>query len=477
MLPAVGAGIRCAVSVFVDASHPLPRNTVEAMARDTRRPSFVERLGLGRPELRAWAMYDWANSAFVTTVIAAVFPIYYEKVAAAGLSASVAIYRYGLATTIALAVLALMAPPLGALADVASAKKRLLALFQGIGIAATVGMFFIYRGDWLLALGLFVVANIGISGAFTFYDSLLPHIARKDELDQVSTAGYALGYLGGGLLLALNLLWIQKPEWFGLADSEAASRLSFLSVAVWWLLFSLPLFRRVPEPIRQFKAGDHASGGLVAASFTRLGQTLRDLRRYRQALLMLVAFLVYNDGINTIIRMAALYGSQIGIARGDLITALLLVQFAGIPFAFLFGRVAAWVGPKRAIFFSLGVYVVVSILGYFMKTALHFYLLSILVATVQGGSQALSRSLFAAMIPRHKSSEFFGFFAVFEKFAGIIGPLVFASMVGATGSSRIAVLSVAAFFVTGSILLAFVNVPEGERLARDAEGEFSVRMQ
>jgi len=374
-----------------------------------------------------------------------------------------------MATTIALAVVAVLAPPLGALADVASAKKRLLALFQGIGIAATAAMFFIYRGDWSLALGLFVVANIGISGAFTFYDSLLPHIARRDELDQVSTAGYALGYLGGGLLLALNLLWIQKPAWFGLADSEAASRLSFLSVAAWWLLFSIPLFRGVPEPIGGFRAGDHATAGLIAASFSRLAGTLRDLRRFKQAFLMLVAFLVYNDGINTIIRMAALYGTQIGIAQHHLIAAPLLVQFVGVPSAFLFGRVAARIGAKRAIFCALAVYVVVSVLGYFMKSAAHFYLLSVLVAMVQGGSQALSRSLFAAMIPRERSAEFFGFFAVFEKFAGIIGPLVFASAVGATGSSRIAVLSVAAFFVAGSILLAFVNVPEGKRLAREAE--------
>lgn len=441
------------------------------MATDTRRPSFVERLGLGRPELRAWAMYDWANSAFMTTIIAAVFPIYYGKVAAAGLSEAVAMYRYGVATTVALAAVAVMAPPLGVLADVAGAKKRFLALFQGIGIAATAGMFFIYRGDWPLALGLLVVANFGISGAFTFYDSLLPHIARKDELDQVSTAGYALGYLGGGLLLALNLLWIQKPGWFGLADSEAASRLSFLSVGVWWLLFSLPLFRRVPEPAGQFTASEHASGGLIAASFSRLARTLRDLRRFRQAFLMLAAFLVYNDGINTIIRMAALYGTQIGIAQHHLIAALLLVQFVGVPFAFLFGRVAARIGAKRAIFCALAVYVIVSVLGYFMRSALHFYLLSILVAMVQGGSQALSRSLFAALIPRQKSAEFFGFFAVFEKFAGMIGPLVFASAVGATGSSRIAVLSVSGFFVAGSILLALVNVPEGERLAREVEGE------
>jgi UMF1 family MFS transporter len=316
---------------------------------------------------------------------------------------------------------------------------------------------------------LFVVGNIGVSGAFTFYDSLLPHIARPDELDRVSSAGYALGYLGGGLLLAINLAWITSPRTFGLADAGVATRLSFLSVAIWWGLFSIPMFRYVSEPAVTHKGPTPAGLALLSASFGQLFETLRDLARYRQAFIMLVAFLVYNDGINTIIRMASIYGSQLGIGQSDLILALLLVQFVGIPFAFAFGRLAEGIGAKRSIFLSLAVYVGISILGYFMKTAAHFYLLAILVGMVQGGSQALSRSLFASMIPRQKSSAFFAFFAVFEKFAGIIGPAIFAAVIGATGSSQNAILSVIVFFVVGALLLARVDVAEGQRVAREAE--------
>jgi UMF1 family MFS transporter len=207
---------------------------------------ILERLGLQRPELRAWALYDWANSAFFTTIIAAVFPIYYTQVAAATLPPEVATYRYGMATSLALAFVALLSPVLGALADYTGRKKVLLFAFQVVGVVATGLMGLIGRGDWQLALGLFVVGNIGITGTLVFYDSLLPHVARENELDRVSTAGYALGYLGGGLLLVVNLLWIQRPHWFGFADAGAASRASFVSVAVWWLVFSLPLYLRVP---------------------------------------------------------------------------------------------------------------------------------------------------------------------------------------------------------------------------------------
>jgi len=354
-------------------------------------------------------------------------------------------------------------------ADYGGMKKRFLAVFQAVAIGASAAMWFIGDGDWLLALFLFALGNVGAAAAFVFYDSLLPHIARNDELDRVSTAGYALGYVGGGLLLALNLAWITKPGWFGLPDAGVATRLSFLSVAVWWALFSVPLFRRVPEPPRQFEADETGRLDLVRGAFGRLGETFHELRRFRQALVLLLAFLLYNDGINTIIRMATLYGAQVGIAQHHLILALLLVQFVGIPCTFLFGRVAAWIGTKSAIFISLAVYTVVSVLAYWMTTAAHFYLLAVLVGTVQGGSQALSRSLFASMIPRHRSSEFFGFFAVFEKFAGILGPLLFASAVGTTGSTRSAILSVIVFFVLGAGLLAAVDVRKGQRAAEDAE--------
>ncbi|MPY91106.1 MAG: MFS transporter [Luteitalea sp.] len=434
---------------------------------------LLERLALHRPELRAWALYDWANSAFMTTVIAAVFPIYFSTVAARGLPAHEATFRFGIATTIALATVAVMAPVLGAIADYSAAKKRMLLGFQMVGVVAAAAMWFIGPGDWLLALALFMLGNIGVSGAFTFYDSLLPHIASNEEMDRVSTTGYAIGYLGGGLLLAINLTWILMPEVFGLRDADVAVRLSFVSVAIWWLVFSLPLLRQVPEPRRVLEADERPDQNPVAVGFTRLRETLRDLRLYRQAFLMLIAFLIYNDGINTIIRMATIFGTEIGIGREHLITALLLVQFVGVPCSFLFGRIAAWMGAKNAVFLSLAIYTGISILGYFMQTAAHFYALALLVGTVQGGSQALSRSLFATMVPRHKSSEFFGFFGVFEKFASIFGPFLFAMAASLTGSSRSAVLSVILFFVAGALVLSRVDVGEGQRVARDAEAHMT----
>jgi MFS transporter, UMF1 family len=426
--------------------------------------SFLASLGLRTREQRAWAMYDWANSAVQCTIITAVFPIYFASVAGADLPPAVATERFATATTLALVIVAVMAPILGAYADYAGAKKRLLAVFLAIGVSATAAMFFITRGEWQFAALLFIVVNIGVSASFVFYDSLLPHIAGPDEMDRVSSAGYALGYVGGGLLLAINLAWILKPALFGLGDAGVASRLSFLSVAVWWLVFSIPMFRRVPEPAVR-PQNLHRDGSPIGASLRQLLVTLRDLRRYRQALLMLVAFLIYNDGVGTIIRMAGPYGKEIGLPENALITAFVMVQFVGIPFAFAFGWLAGRIGAKTSIFVALVVYVAISIVAYYMTTAWQFFLLSFLVATVQGGSQALSRSLFASMIPPEKSSEFFGFFGVFEKFAGIVGPALFAITVRATGSSRNAILSVIAFFVVGAALLWMVDVEEGKRVA------------
>lgn len=422
-------------------------------------------LGLGRPELRAWALYDWANSAFFTTVVAAVFPVYFSAVASVDASPEVATARYATMTTVGLVLIAACAPLLGAWADAAAIRKKLLAIFLGCGVCATAGLGWVHTGDWQLAAVLFVIANIGVSGSIIFYDALLPHVARADEIDQVSTAGYALGYLGGGLLLACNLAWIQFPHWFGLADAAAASRLSFVSVAVWWLAFSVPLLRRVAEPGRSARPRSGPGlGGIVG----RLRSSGAELRLYKNAGLLLLAFVIYNDGVGTIIRMAAIYGSEIGLSQGVLISAVLLVQFIGIPAAFGFGRLAARIGAKAGIFLALGVYVIVSIIGYFMSTALHFYLLAILVGLVQGGCQALSRSLFASLIPRQRSTEFFGFFAVCEKFAGIFGPAVFAVLTLATGSSRTAILTLVAFFAVGGALLYWVDVEEGQRAARSA---------
>ena len=414
-------------------------------------------------------MYDWANSAFVTTIVAAVFPIYFSSVAGANLDPDVAAFRFAAATTIALAVVAVLAPILGAVADFAGIKKKMLGSFLGLGVMATACMFFIEQGDWQLGAGLFILGNIGAAGSFVFYDSLLPHIARHQEMDRVSTAGYALGYLGGGLLLAINLAWIQRPELFGIEGQGLATRLSFLSVALWWLGFSIPLFRKVAEPVRKIEADEQVGGKPFRAAFVRLEETLREIRGYKQAFLMMLAFLVYNDGIGTIIRMATTFGTEIGLPQESLITALLLAQFVGIPFTFLFGQVAVRIGAKRAILAALSVYMGISVFSYTITTAGEFYFLALLVGMVQGGAQALSRSLFASMIPRHKSSEFFGFFGVFEKFAGIAGPAVFAFMILATGSSRSAILSIIVFFIVGVALLATVDVEEGQRVAREAD--------
>jgi MFS transporter, UMF1 family len=431
----------------------------------------LRRLGLRTREQRAWALYDWANSAFQCTIITAVFPIYFASVAAKDLPGSLATERFATATTLALAIIAVLSPMLGAYADYAGVKKRLLAIFLGLGAVATALMVTIGPGEWRWAALLFILANIGVSGSFVFYDSLLPYIARHDEMDRVSSAGYALGYLGGGLLLALNLAWILKPSWFGIPDSAAASRLAFLSVALWWVGFAIPLFRRVPEPAVPPRPG---TLNPLSASLHQLAGTLRELGRYKQAALMLAAFLVYNDGIGTIIRMAGPYGAEIGVSQNALISAFVMVQFVGIPFAFLFGVLAGRIGAKRAIFLALVVYVMISVVGYYMRSAWQFFLLSFLVATVQGGSQALSRSLFASMIPKAKSSEFFGFFGVFEKFAGIVGPALFALTIRTTGSSRNAILSVILFFVVGAILLARVDVEKGQRAAREADaGNFT----
>jgi UMF1 family MFS transporter len=430
--------------------------------------SWLVRLGLHRPELRAWATYDWANSAFQSTVITAVFPDFFASVAAADLPPAIATSRYAWATTIAVAFIAVLGPVLGAVADRRALKKTMLGAFLGIGAIATMLMATIDRGQWLYAAVIFIVANIAIAATLVFYDSLLPHIATPEEMDRVSTSGYAIGYLGGGFVLVVNLLWILMPETFGLSGSVAAIKLSFVSVALWWLLFSLPLFRWVPEPVPMSRLRSDPEASLGSGAFRGVLRTFHELRGYRQAFLLLVAFLLYNDGIQTIIRMATIYGAEIGIDRNARIAAFVLVQFVGVPFSFLFGAMAHRIGAKPAIFVSLSVYIGISVLGYFMSTAWHFFVLAFLVAMVQGGSQALSRSLFARMIPRHKSSEYFGFFSVFEKFAGVAGPALFALSVSVFGSSRAAVLSVIAFFVAGALVLTRVDVAEGEAEASRA---------
>ena len=434
------------------------------------RAGVLARIGLRTSEQRAWAMYDWANSAVILTIVTAIFPIFFVNHSGAGLPEGVALQRFAWAGALALLVVAPLAPILGAMADYGGFKKRFLAAFLAIGAGATAAMFFLRQGDWLTAVVLFGLVTVGAQGSFVFYESLLPHIARGDEMDRVSTAGYALGYFGSSILLALQILWIRRPDLLGLPSGENFPvRLAFVSVAVWWVAFSVPLFLRVKEPAPLLEADERPQQNPARVALQRLRETLRELRKYRNAFLMLVAFLVYNDGIATIIKLSAVYGDDIGLRSEALILAIFIAQLVGIPFAFLFGSLAGRIGVRRSILIGLVVYMGVSVYAYFLRTEAEFLALAVVVGMVQGGTQALSRSLFASLIPRHKSSEFFGFWGVLEKFAGVAGPAFFAIVHGFTGESRQAILAIIAFFVIGALLLTRVDVEAGRAAARQAD--------
>jgi len=426
---------------------------------------LMARVGLVTPEQRAWAWYDWANSVYFTTVITAVFPTFYATYAAKGLGLEPAqvTARFSLITTVSVATIAIAAPILGAVADYSGIKKRLLAIFMIVGVVSCAAMAMIGEGDIGLASALFFIGNIGVSGSLVFYDSLLPHVAKAGDTDRVSSAGYAMGYLSGGVMLLINLAWIMRPASFGFADGAAATKAAFVAVALWWAAFSIPLFRNVPEPPTE--PGERR-GSVIAAAFGRLGQTFREIRRYRHAFLLFIAMLIYQDGIQTVIRMSSVYGAEVGIDTNLQIAAFVMVQFVGIPFAFLFGSLGARIGTKRCIFIAIGVYIVAAVLAYFMTSVVHFFVLAFLVAMVLGGSQALSRALFSRLIPQDRTSEFFGFFAVSERFATIMGPVLFFISATLTGSSRSAIIGIVILFIAGGFVLSLVDEEEGMRAAK-----------
>jgi UMF1 family MFS transporter len=425
---------------------------------------LLSRVGLRTREQRAWAWYDWANSVYFTTVITAVFPTFFASYAAKGLEPAQASARFALITTISVAVVAVLAPILGALADYSGIKKRLLAVFMMIGVTSCALMVLIGEGDIMLASTLFFIGNIGVSGSTVFYDSLLPHVATPRETDRVSSAGYLMGYISGGVLLLINLAWILSPATFGFADAASATRASFVAVAIWWALFSIPLFLKVPEP----PAAGEDGGFSIGIAFSRLARTFSEVRRYKNAFLLFIAMLLYQDGIQTVIRMASVYGAEVGIDQNAQIAAFVMVQFVGIPCSFLFGMLGTRFGTKRCIFAAIGVYIVATSLAYFMTTATEFFLLAFLVATVLGGSQALSRALFARMIPADRTSEFFGFYAVSERFATVFGPTLFGISVAITGSSRSALLAIIGLFLAGAFVLSLVDEQEGVRAAQSS---------
>lgn len=404
----------------------------------------------------SWCLYDWAYSSFATIIISAVLPVYYSRVAAGDLPGNAATVHWGYTTVIALIVSVLLAPVMGAVADYSGIKKRLLLLFAAVGIFSTALLYYVTSGDWLMASVLFIFGNVGFSMSEVFYNSILPSVAGPEEIDRVSVMGYALGYFGGGVLLAIDIGIIQIME-----DKALATRISFITVSVWWALFTIPLIMNVREPAVTNR--QRMDGNILTAGFKRLSATFSELRKYRELFLFLAAFWIYNDGIGTIIKMATIYGAEIGISETALIGALLMTQFVGIPFSFAFGRLARWIGAKNSIMFGLFVYTAISVASYFMETALHFFILAFLVGTVQGGTQALSRSLYGSMLPKEKTAEFFGFYGMSSKFAGIVGPLVFAVVSQVAGTSRLSIFSLVVFFIGGALALSRVDVERGVR--------------
>ena len=414
----------------------------------------------------SWSLYDWANSAFATTVMAGFFPVFFKEYWSNGASASVSTFQLGAANSVASIIVAAAAPFLGAIADNGSSRKKFLIFFAAMGIVMTGSLYFVARGDWQMAVALYVIATVGFSGSNVFYDSLIVGVAGEEKMDFVSALGFSLGYLGGGLLFALNIWMTLSPGTFGLAGAAEAVRTSFACVAVWWGVFSIPIMLFVDEPQR---AQSSSGWSAVRAGLGQLAATLREIRELKVVFHFLVGYWLYIDGLDTIVRMAVDYGLALGFSSKSLLLALLITQFVGFPSAIAFGRVGEKLGAKTGILIGIGVYLAVTVWGYFMNSEREFYVLAVTIGLVQGGVQSLSRSFYTRIIPRDKSAEFFGFYNMLGKFAAVIGPALMGWVSILTGNPRYSILAVSALFVSGAVVLHFVDEKEGHRLAGKLE--------
>ena len=412
----------------------------------------------------SWAFYDWANSAYSTTVMAGFFPLFFKEYWADPHNPSQSTFYLGMANSIASMVVAALAPFLGSVADQGSTKKNFLIFFGFLGVIMTGGLWMVAQGNWQMAVLFYVIATIGFASGNVFYDSLLPGLVSEERVDSVSSLGYGLGYLGGGLLFLVNVFMYLKPEIFGIPDSATAIKLSFLSVAVWWAVFTIPLILFVPEP-KNYDAVDIKNA--IQMGWIQLIQTFDEIRNMKVVGTFLLAYFFYIDGVDSIIKMAVDYGMSLNFSGESLIIALLIVQFVAFPAALIYGQLASKVGIKTAIMIGIIAYSFITFLGYFITKAWHFYVLAILIGLFQGGIQALSRSLYTRIIPAEKSAEFFGFYNMLGKFAAIIGPALMGTISLVTGSARLGILSILLLFILGAFFLNKVDLDEGKRLAAD----------
>ncbi|MCU0822058.1 MAG: MFS transporter [Spirochaetes bacterium] len=411
----------------------------------------------------AWALNDWANSAYATTIIAGFFPIFFKKFWCSGMEAGESTFRLGIANSSATVIVALISPVLGAIADRGGAKKKFLFFFTYLGIIMTLSLFMVAQGQWLTAMVLYVAGTVGFNGSLTYYDSLLVLITKSEKRDYVSSLGYSLGYLGGGLLFALNVAMTLKPGFFGFADSSEAVRVSFVTVGIWWAAFSIPVFLFVKEPPIEKK---ESYLKIITGGFSSLLTTLKEIKKFRQILIFLFAYWFYIDGVDTIINMSVDYGMSIGFDSNNLIVALLITQFVGFPSAIVTGKLGERIGTKSTLFICIIVYICVCVWGSLMNRVSEFYILAVTVGLVQGGIQSLSRSLFSRIIPQTNASQFFGFYNMLGKFAMVIGPVLMGSVSLFTKNPRFSVLSVIILFVAGGIILYFLDEEEGKKAIR-----------
>jgi UMF1 family MFS transporter len=428
-------------------------------------------------------MYDWANSAFATTVMAGFFPIFFKQYWSYGTDVNLSTAQLGFGNSLASLFVALMAPILGAIADKGSVKKKFLLFFAYLGVLMTAGLFLVQQGQWALAIFIYAMGIIGFSGANVFYDSLLPGIVGEEKIDYVSSFGFAMGYLGGGILFLVNVLMTLMPQKFGLPDAAAAVRVSFLSVALWWGLFTLFTIMWVPE--KKSSAKLESGENFITAGFKQLAGTLKKVRHLKTVFLFLLAYWFYIDGVDTIIRMAVDYGLSLGFESNDLIVSLLIVQFVGFPAALVFGKLGEKWGVRKSIYLAIAIYMGITIWGTMMTHKNEFYILAIAIGLVQGGIQALSRSYYSRLIPKDQAAEYYGFYNMLGKFAAIIGP----ALMGVVGlvvrrmimppsptaeqliqvgqqASRWGIASILILFIVGAVLFYFVDEEKGREQAK-----------
>jgi UMF1 family MFS transporter len=399
--------------------------------------------------------------------MAGFFPVFFKSYWATGMPATESTVRLGTANAIASMLVVLLAPLLGVIADRSGKKKGLLLMLATLGVLMTSGLFLVAEGYWLVAVGFYVLGVIGFAGANVAYDAMLLDVAEKSELERVSAMGFAFGYLGGGLLFAVNVLMVLYPESFGLEDKTQAVRLAFLMVAIWWAVFTLPVLLFVHEAPRS-----QTPRVIVGMRQTlhEFRETWRLLRQLRMAFIFLLAYWCYIDGVDTIVRMAVDYGLSLGFAAESLLTALLITQLVGFPAALVFGRIGDRIGAKRAIWLALVIYVIIVFWAWRMTATWEFYGIAVVIGLVQGGIQAMSRALYARMIPPQHAGRLFGLYNMMGKFAAVLGPLLVGWVSVLTDSSRTGILSVLLLFLAGAWLLSQVNVAMGEREAGSLGG-------